>query len=282
MNEIIIKKTAYLGIFSAIEIIFCYIESLFPLGIPGVKLGLANLVIVFLLYLYGVKEAVAVSFVRILVIGFLFGNLFSILFSLAGAVVSLGLMVILKKTKWFSVVGVSVAGGVSHNIAQIIVASFVVGNLNLFWYLPVLLVSGVIAGFLMDRWGIQITVLTMSVLIVLGMICLYLSEFNMNFAWGYCVFFGLTMSLPRMLPSLLTSTVFGTKDYAGIYAFLNLFFLIGAAGGSVLTSILQGILGYGITWMIYAGFAILLFCCVTVALSNGNKLRTVYPDGELA
>lgn len=149
-------------------------------------------------------------------------------------------------------------------------------------YSIVVLVATIIAGFMMDRWGIQKTVLTMAVLIVLGMICLYLSEFNMNFAWGYCVFFGLTMSLPRMLPSLLTSTVFGTKDYAGIYAFLNLFFLIGAAVGSVLTSILQGILGYGITWMIYAGFAILLFCCVTVALSNGNKLRTVYPDGELA
>ena len=156
MNEIIIKKTAYLGIFSAIAIIFGYVESLFPLGIPGVKLGLANLVIVFLLYLYGVKEAVAVSFVRILVIGFLFGNLFSILFSLAGAVVSLGLMVILKKTKWFSVVGVSVAGGVSHNIAQIIVASFVVGNLNLFWYLSVLLVSGVIAGFLMGTLATEV------------------------------------------------------------------------------------------------------------------------------
>ena len=141
MNEIIIKKTAYLGIFSAIAIIFGYVESLFPLGIPGVKLGLANLVIVF---------------VRILVIGFLFGNLFSILFSLAGAVVSLGLMVILKKTKWFSVVGVSVAGGVSHNIAQIIVASFVVGNLNLFWYLPVLLVSGVIAGFLMGTLATEV------------------------------------------------------------------------------------------------------------------------------
>ncbi len=127
MNEIIIKKTAYLGIFSSIAIIFGYVESLFPLGIPGVKLGLANLVIVFLLYLYGVK-----------------------------AVVSLGLMVILKKTKWFSVVGVSVAGGVSHNIAQIIVASFVVGNLNLFWYLPVLLVSGVIAGFLMGTLATEV------------------------------------------------------------------------------------------------------------------------------
>ena len=145
-------------------------------------------------------------------------------------------------------------------------------------YSIVVLVTTIIAGFMMDRWGIQKTVLTMAVLIVLGMICLYLSEFNMNFAWRYCVFFGLTMSLPRMLPSLLTSTVFGTKDYAGIYAFLNLFFLIGAAVGSVLTSILQGILGYGITWMIYAGFAILLFCCLTLALSNGNKRRTVDPD----
>ena len=75
MNEIIIKKTAYLGIFSAIAIIFGYVESLFPLGIPGVKLGLANLVIVFLLYLYGVKRSCClVSFVRILVIGFLFGK----------------------------------------------------------------------------------------------------------------------------------------------------------------------------------------------------------------
>ena len=148
MNERI-KKTAYLGLFSAIAIIFGYVESLFPLGIPGVKLGLANLVIVFLLYLYGIREAVVVSFIRILVIGFLFGNLFSILFSLAGAAISLSLMVLLKKTKVFSIVGVSVAGGVAHNIAQIIVASFVVGNLNLFWYLPVLLISGVVAGFLM-------------------------------------------------------------------------------------------------------------------------------------
>ena len=148
MNEKI-RKTAYLGLFSAIAIIFGYVESLFPLGIPGVKLGLANLVIVFLLYLYGIREAIAVSFIRILVIGFLFGNLFSILFSLAGAAISLAVMVLLKKTKGFSVVGVSVAGGVAHNIAQIIVASFVVGNLNLFWYLPVLLISGVTAGFLM-------------------------------------------------------------------------------------------------------------------------------------
>lgn len=156
MNETIIKKTAYLGVFSAVAIIFGYVESLFPLEIPGVKLGLANLVIVFLLYLYGAKEAVAVSFVRILVIGFLFGNLFSILFSLAGAGVSLVLMMILKKTNWFSVVGVSVAGGVAHNIAQIVVASFVVGNLNLFWYLPILLVSGVIAGFLMGTLATEV------------------------------------------------------------------------------------------------------------------------------
>lgn len=151
-----IKKTAYLGLFSAVAIIFGYVESLFPVGIPGVKLGLANLVIVFLLYLYGVKEAIEVSFVRILVIGFLFGNLFSILFSLAGAAVSLFFMVVLKRTKVFSVVGVSVAGGVAHNLAQIVVASFVVGNLNLFWYLPVLLLSGVIAGFLMGLLATEI------------------------------------------------------------------------------------------------------------------------------
>lgn len=149
-------------------------------------------------------------------------------------------------------------------------------------YSIVVLISTIIAGVMMDRFGIQKTVLAMTILIVFGMACLSLSEWNMRFAWGYCIFFGLTMSLPRMLPAMLTSTVFGTKDYAKNYAFLNVFFLIGAAFGSVLTSILQGIAGYGITWMVYAVFAILLFCCVTVALSNGNKLQAAYPQGEFA
>lgn len=90
------RKTAYLGLFSAAAILFGYVESLFPvfLGIPGIKLGLANLVTVFLLYQFSWKEAALVSLVRIFVTGFLFGNLFSILFSLAGAAFSLAVMVL--------------------------------------------------------------------------------------------------------------------------------------------------------------------------------------------
>ena len=107
------KKTAYMGLFAAAAIIFGYVETLLPVfaGIPGIKLGLANLVTVILLYLFGWREAAVVSFIRILVIGFMFGNLFSILFSLAGAGLSLLVMVLLKKNGGFSVAGVSIAGG---------------------------------------------------------------------------------------------------------------------------------------------------------------------------
>ncbi|MCI6421302.1 MAG: Gx transporter family protein [Blautia sp.] len=145
------RKTAYLGLFSAAAILFGYVESLFPvfLGIPGIKLGLANLVTVFLLYQFSWKEAALVSLVRIFVTGFLFGNLFSILFSLAGAAFSLAVMVFLKKKGDFSPGGVSVAGGVAHNVGQILVAVFAVENINLFYYLPFLLIAGLAAGFLM-------------------------------------------------------------------------------------------------------------------------------------
>ena len=145
------RKTAYLGLFSAAAILFGYVESLFPvfLGIPGIKLGLANLVTVFLLYQFSWKEAALVSLVRIFVTGFLFGNLFSILFSLAGAAFSLAVMVFLKKKGDFSPGGVSVAGGGAHNVGQILVAVFAVENINLFYYLPFLLIAGLAAGFLM-------------------------------------------------------------------------------------------------------------------------------------
>lgn len=145
-----VKKTAYLGMISAIAIIFGYVEAMIPIftGIPGIKLGLANLVIVFLLFEYTWKDAAIVSVIRILVIGFLFGNLFSILFSLAGAFLSLAVMFLLKKTKQFSIIGISMAGGVTHNLGQILVAAIVVENINLFYYFPALLVSGLITGFL--------------------------------------------------------------------------------------------------------------------------------------
>lgn len=144
------KKTAYLGLFSALAIIFGYVETLIPLfaGIPGIKLGLANLSVLFLLERFSCKEAALVSLVRILVIGFLFGNMFSILYSLAGAALSLASMTLLKKHTDFSLLGISVAGGVSHNIGQLIVAILIVENLSMLYYAPVLLISGVVTGLL--------------------------------------------------------------------------------------------------------------------------------------
>ena len=136
------RKTAYLGLFAAVAIIFGYVESLVPVftGIPGIKLGLANLAVLFILDRYSFKEAALVSVVRILVIGFMF--------SLAGAALSLTVMELLKKHSGFSLIGISVAGGVTHNIGQLIVAMIVVSNTSLMVYAPALLVAGVLAGIL--------------------------------------------------------------------------------------------------------------------------------------
>lgn len=144
------KKIAYMGLFAAIAIIFGYVESLIPFfaGIPGIKLGLANLAVLFILETYTWKEAALVSMVRILVIGFMFGNMFSILYSMAGAALSLTVMTLMKRFSGFSILGVSVAGGVSHNIGQLIIAALIVENTSLFYYAPVLLISGVITGIL--------------------------------------------------------------------------------------------------------------------------------------
>lgn len=144
------KKTAYLGLFSAVAIIFGYVESLIPVftGIPGIKLGLANLAVLFILERYTYKEAALVSLVRILVIGFMFGSLFSIAYSLAGAILSLTVMNLLKRRKDFSLIGISIAGGVTHNVGQLIVAMLIVENTSLLFYAPALLISGVITGLI--------------------------------------------------------------------------------------------------------------------------------------
>ena len=147
MNQ---KKIANLGLFAAVAIIFGYVESLIPFyfGIPGVKLGLTNIVVVLMLYCVGTKEALAMSALRIVLSGFLFGNMFSILYSLAGGLLSFLMMYLLKKTKWFGVLPVSVSGGIFHNVGQLVVAAYVVENYNIFYYMPVLLFAGALTGFL--------------------------------------------------------------------------------------------------------------------------------------
>lgn len=144
------KRAAYTGMMVALAFVFSYIEFLIPinLGIPGVKLGLANLVVIVTLYLVGRKAACTLSLIRILLVGFTFGNPASMIYSLAGGILSLAVMLGAQNIKLFSVTGVSVLGGVFHNIGQILVAMVVVENAKLLYYLPVLVLSGTVAGVL--------------------------------------------------------------------------------------------------------------------------------------
>ena len=144
------KKTAYLGMFKALAFVFSYIEFLLPinLGIPGIKLGLANLVSIVALYTMGASWAFPLSLVRILLTGLTFGNPASMIYSLAGGILSLAIMIVAKRCKLFSVTGVSVLGGVFHNVGQILAAILVVETASLFYYLPALILSGAAAGVL--------------------------------------------------------------------------------------------------------------------------------------
>lgn len=144
------KRIAYLGVFTALAFVFSYIEFLLPLnfGVPGIKLGLANLVVIVALYMINVRAACLLSFVRILLTGLTFGNLASMIYSLAGGMLSLVIMILAKRGNVFSVTGVSVLGGVSHNVGQIIIAILVVETKSLLYYLPVLIISGTVTGAL--------------------------------------------------------------------------------------------------------------------------------------
>lgn len=144
------KRTARMGALVALSMLFSYIEGILPfsIGIPGVRIGFANVVVVTALYLSGWRQAGLVSVVRIILMGLLFGNGMSLLYSLAGGVLSFLVMALLHKNGRFSVMGVSVAGGVSHNVGQLLVAAFVVQNVHIFYYMAVLLAAGVCTGFL--------------------------------------------------------------------------------------------------------------------------------------
>ena len=142
------KKVAFLGLSIALAMILSFVESQIPalVAIPGIKVGLPNLVIVFLLYRIGWKEAVIVSIIRTLLVSILFGNIQMLTFSIAGAALSLASMILLKKTNWFSTVTVSIVGGICHNIGQIVAAIIWTQTAGIATYLPVLLVSGTVAG----------------------------------------------------------------------------------------------------------------------------------------
>ena len=142
------KKVAFLGLSIALAMILSFVESQIPalVAIPGIKVGLPNLVIVFLLYKMSWKDAVIVSIIRTLLVSILFGNIQMLTFSVAGAALSLASMIILKKTNWFSTITVSIVGGICHNVGQIIASILWTQTAGIVTYLPVLLVSGTVAG----------------------------------------------------------------------------------------------------------------------------------------
>ena len=155
MNKVA-KKTAFLGLCTALALVLAYVESLIPpiiTAIPGIKMGLPNIVIIFMLYRLGAKDAAIVSFVRVVAVALLFGNMMGFAYSIAGATLSLLGMMLLKRLNWLSTVGVSVAGGVLHNVGQILMAMLMLRTAELGYYLVVLAVTGTISGVLIGVCG---------------------------------------------------------------------------------------------------------------------------------
>ena len=155
-NKSIAVKCAYLGLMIALALIFGYVESMIPLniGVPGIKLGLANIVTVLCLYIWDARYAAAVSFIRVIISGLLFGNLFSIIYGLSGAILSLLVMLIFKR--FFSMITVSALGGVFHNVGQLVTATIVVSDLHILYYLPVLLIAGLVTGFMVGLLSVAV------------------------------------------------------------------------------------------------------------------------------
>ena len=153
------KKIAFLGLSVALALILSYVESLLPplsAAVPGIKMGLPNIVIIFLLYRLSGKEAFGVSIVRIFLNFMLFGNPMTVAYSVAGAILSLCVMALMKRIDLFSTVGVSIAGGIFHNLGQIIVAGIVLENQNVWYYFPMLFFTGILAGAIIGILGSSI------------------------------------------------------------------------------------------------------------------------------
>ena len=150
------KAVAFIGLCTALALILAYVEilvqPLFP-TIPGIKMGLPNIIIVFVLYRKGAPSAIGVSLLRLILVSILFGNAMAFLYSFAGAALSLSVMILLRRFNLLSTVGVSVAGGVMHNVGQILMAMLLLQTVELGYYLVVLTVSGVIAGILVGLCG---------------------------------------------------------------------------------------------------------------------------------
>ncbi len=150
------KRVAFLGVLTSVALVLSYIEAILPpiwAAIPGIKMGFPNIVIIFLLYRFGVKEAAIVSVIRLFIVALLFGNVMSLAYSFAGAALSLLLMALCKKSDKLSVVGTSIVGGVAHNLGQILVAIVLFDTVQIGYYMAVLAVTGTIAGVFIGLAG---------------------------------------------------------------------------------------------------------------------------------
>jgi len=151
------KQVALLGVLTSLALVFSYLESLLPpisTAAPGIKMGLPNIIIIFILYKFGLKEASIISLLRVFIVSIImFGNVLTLAYSVAGAVFSLSLMALFKKLDWFSVVGVSIIGGISHNLGQILVAIFLFDTVQIGYYMVILAITGTISGIVIGIIG---------------------------------------------------------------------------------------------------------------------------------
>jgi len=153
------KTLALYGLLTALALVLSYAESLVPpfFAVPGMKLGLTNVVVLAALYLMDAKSAILINFVRIALVSALFGSGVSFLYSLAGGLLSAAVMILLKKSGRFGIAGVSAAGGISHNVGQILVAMAILETSSLGWYLMILWMTGLVSGLLIGLLGGVIT-----------------------------------------------------------------------------------------------------------------------------
>lgn len=149
------RRVAISALFASLALIFSYIEAILPVapGIPGIKLGIANLVVIITMYRLDLRYALVINLIRIFLAGFMFNGLYGAIYSLCGCLVSYAVMCIMYKSGLFSVIGVSMGGGVAHNIGQLCIAAFLVSSYQIFYYLPVLIISGTISGILIGWLG---------------------------------------------------------------------------------------------------------------------------------
>lgn len=151
-----IKRITLLALFTSVALLLSYVEMLIgPLftGVPGIKMGLPNIAIMLVLYRIGTKEAIAVSFIRIVISSILFGNITMFWYSVAGAALSLAVMILLKRIDSFSSLGVSVAGALAHNIGQILVAMLLMQTTQIGYYMIVLSITGTVSGIFVGLLG---------------------------------------------------------------------------------------------------------------------------------